>query len=64
MEANEDDFAPLSYSVDDWSSYSCHYFPQKVLEDSADQESRWSSAGTSPEQYLLLKLVKPAILSK
>ena len=52
----------LKYTVEDWSSYSSHYHPKNIMDDRKDSNSRWTSANTSLDQFILLKLVKPGIL--
>ena len=57
-----DETDELPYLIEDYSSYSGHYFPSHVLNECNDQDNRWTTSGKSPEQFLLLKLTKPSIL--
>jgi len=54
----------IAYTVHKWSSYSGAYYPHNILEDRPhDQSSRWSSGNNFPPQFLILKLVRPAVVT-
>ncbi|XP_014670808.1 PREDICTED: muskelin-like [Priapulus caudatus] len=53
----------LEFAVTKWSTYSASYVPENIMEDKPyDHASRWSSDSNTPPQFLLLKLVRPAIV--
>lgn len=55
----------LKYSVHAWSSFAVNFHPDNIMEDKPqDQNSRWSSETYYPSQYIILKLEKPATVTK
>lgn len=54
----------LDFKVEACSTYSSGYRPELVLENKPhDQASRWSSASNDQNQFLILRLCEPAIVS-
>nr|XP_040229116.2 muskelin isoform X1 [Anopheles coluzzii] len=59
------DIKKLDYDIYKYSSYSSSYLPENIREDNpSNQTSRWSSNTNTPPQYLVLKLERPAIVTK
>ncbi|XP_058830933.1 muskelin isoform X1 [Topomyia yanbarensis] len=59
------DIKKLEYDIYKYSSYSSSYLPENIREDNpTNQTSRWSSNTNSPPQFLILKLERPAIVTK
>ncbi|XP_052899336.1 muskelin isoform X2 [Anopheles moucheti] len=59
------DIKKLDYDIYKYSSYSSSYLPENIREDNpSNQTSRWSSNTNTPPQYLILKLDRPAIVTK
>ncbi|XP_062544151.1 muskelin isoform X2 [Armigeres subalbatus] len=59
------DIKKLEYEIYKYSSYSSSYLPENIREDNpTNQTSRWSSNTNSPPQFLVLKLERPAIVTK
>uniref|UniRef100_A0A182PSZ4 F5/8 type C domain-containing protein n=1 Tax=Anopheles epiroticus TaxID=199890 RepID=A0A182PSZ4_9DIPT len=59
------DIKKLDYDIYKYSSYSSSYLPENIREDNpSNQTSRWSSNTNTPPQYLILKLERPAIVTK
>uniref|UniRef100_A0A8D8HNA7 Muskelin n=2 Tax=Culex pipiens TaxID=7175 RepID=A0A8D8HNA7_CULPI len=59
------DIKKLEYDIYKYSSYSSSYLPENIREDNpTNQTSRWSSNTNSPPQFLVLKLERPAIVTK
>ncbi|XP_053684609.1 muskelin isoform X1 [Sabethes cyaneus] len=59
------DIKKLDYEIYKYSSYSSSYLPENIREDNpTNQTSRWSSNTNSPPQFLILKLERPAIVTK
>jgi hypothetical protein len=57
--------APLPYSIDCCSGYSADYEPARILCDRpSDQSSRWSSASNNSQQFVQLRLERPAIVQR
>uniref|UniRef100_A0A182NNJ1 F5/8 type C domain-containing protein n=1 Tax=Anopheles dirus TaxID=7168 RepID=A0A182NNJ1_9DIPT len=55
----------LDYDIYKYSSYSSSYLPENIREDNpSNQTSRWSSNTNTPPQYLILKLERPAIVTR
>ncbi|KAI4496372.1 hypothetical protein M0804_000182 [Polistes exclamans] len=55
----------LEYKIFKYSSYTASYVPENILVDKpSDQTSRWSSDNDHPNQFLTLKLQRPAIVKK
>ncbi|KAI8869447.1 hypothetical protein GQ42DRAFT_147108, partial [Ramicandelaber brevisporus] len=53
----------LIYDIHSWSSHAANFHPSGVLLDRPrDQSSRWSAGSNDPDQFLTLRLVKPAIV--
>ncbi|XP_053672386.1 muskelin [Anopheles nili] len=59
------DIKKLDYDIYKYSSYSSSYLPENIREDNpSNQTSRWSSNTNTPPQYLILKLERPAIVTR
>uniref|UniRef100_A0A2M4BCX4 Putative muskelin n=2 Tax=Anopheles marajoara TaxID=58244 RepID=A0A2M4BCX4_9DIPT len=59
------DIKKLEYDIHKYSSYSSSYLPENIREDNpANQTSRWSSNTNTPPQFLILKLERPAIVTR
>lgn len=55
----------LPYTVVDYSSFSGTYHPNNIRENKpSDQSSRWSSAAHDHDQYITLRLERPAVACK
>lgn len=62
---DNDSHKKLSYTVEDYSSYTSNYKPTNILvEDPNNPSSRWSTSATTLDQYITLKLTKPSIVTK
>ncbi|XP_052862316.1 muskelin isoform X3 [Anopheles cruzii] len=59
------DIKKLEYDIHKYSSYSSSYLPENIREDNpSNQTSRWSSNTNTPPQFLILKLDRPAIVTR
>uniref|UniRef100_A0AAG5D179 Muskelin N-terminal domain-containing protein n=1 Tax=Anopheles atroparvus TaxID=41427 RepID=A0AAG5D179_ANOAO len=59
------DIKKLEYDIYKYSSYSSSYLPENIREDNpSNQTSRWSSNTNTPPQFLILKLERPAIVTR
>lgn len=55
--------AKLAYSIHSYSSHAASYHPRNILVNKpGDQSSRWSSASNNHNQFVLLRLDRPAIV--
>lgn len=55
----------LPYEIHSWSSHSSKFLPHNILVEQPHlQESRWSTNFNNHLQFIMLKLEKPALVSK
>jgi muskelin len=54
----------LDYDIIHWSSSSSGYAPERIKVDNpTDQSSRWQSISKDNDEYLILRLERPAIVN-
>lgn len=57
------DFVKLDFTIADASGHSSNYHADHILDDHpTDQSSRWSSLTNDQNQFLLLRLERPALV--
>lgn len=61
--SGRNDLVKVEYTIADYSGHSSNYLPAHIRDDCPnDQGSRWSSLTNDQNQFLLLKLERPALL--
>ncbi|KAL0266007.1 UNVERIFIED_CONTAM: hypothetical protein PYX00_011724 [Menopon gallinae] len=64
MFRNQKEYEKIEYEIDSYSSYASNYKPENIMvENSGDPSSRWSTSATSLDQYIVLRLRSPAVLT-
>lgn len=64
MFRNQNEYEKIEYTIDSYSSYASNYRPENIIvENGSDPSSRWSTSATSLDQYIVLKLKQPAVLT-
>lgn len=64
MFRNRSEYDKIEYTIDSCSSYASNYRPENVIfENSGDPSSRWSTSATTLDQYIVLRLKQPALLT-
>lgn len=64
MFRNQREYEKIEYEIDSYSSYASNYRPENIMvENSGDPSSRWSTSATSLDQYIVLRLKSPAVLT-
>ena len=54
----------LHYEIDSYSSFEEPFFPNNILHDSpSNPDSKWASLSNSRNEYIILKLACPVILT-